>query len=201
MAHTFTFAGENVGLVVRKKTSHKDRPSVFQQHADCILSNGAPVGFFGEGVGDNSSNALGIRMSGDVYGYGDMQKKRPFYIDQGRAKTMKMVSTVLILNVSRATAIQFDSFWKGLNRARVEFNFVGGNCSTHASEAFFQAGILAGGIRGLDTPNRLYHQLYRQYEGRCKSMSGFVGFSPSDSGYLVLVDGAIADAVEGTEGD
>jgi hypothetical protein len=185
--HSFKFAGERVGLVVRGKFSHEDRPSVFKQHADCILSNGAPVGFFGEGVGGESSNAVGLRMSGQVYDYKEMQRKRAWYVSQSLARTGEVVSTVLILQVSPATATEFDSFWKGLNKARTEFNFVGGNCSTHASQAFFDAGILAGGIRGLDTPNRLYHQLYRQYEGRCKSLSGFVGFTPSESGYLLQV--------------
>src|SRR5437899_3777599 len=43
-----TFPGNVIGLVVRGKTGPDDHPGVLDQHADCILPNGAPIGFFGD---------------------------------------------------------------------------------------------------------------------------------------------------------
>src|SRR5260221_10661309 len=43
--NTIKFTGDSVGLIVRGKKSHEHEPGLMEQHADCILSNGAPVGF------------------------------------------------------------------------------------------------------------------------------------------------------------
>jgi hypothetical protein len=58
-AYSLLFSGDQVGLIVRGKKSHAHKPDVMEQHADCILSNGAPVGFFGEG-NNGSSNSIGM---------------------------------------------------------------------------------------------------------------------------------------------
>jgi hypothetical protein len=65
---------------------------------------------------------------------------------------------------------------------------LGGNCSSHASDAFINAGILGAGIPALDTPDNLYRQICREKKGKCSVLSGYVGFSALGPGYVMLVD-------------
>jgi hypothetical protein len=186
-AYSLLFSGDQVGLIVRGKKSHAHKPDVMEQHADCILSNGAPVGFFGEG-NNGSSNSIGMGMQGEVYDFSELSKKRAGYVDQHKAKTLGVVSTGLFIQVSHAEAGKFDKYWSDLAKSPGTFNFLGGNCSTHASDSFIYAGILAGGIPGLDTPNNLYLQICTEKKGKCTMLSGYFGFTAYRGGYLVLVE-------------
>lgn len=184
---TIIFGGARVALIVRGKTSHSHVPGNLEQHADCILSNGAPVGFFGEG-NDGSSNGSGIGMDGIVYDYSALSRKRANYVNAGVAKGTGTISTILCVQVSSAEALAFDKAWVDMAADPGSFHILGWNCSTHASSAFKSAGILAGGIPGLDTPDNLYRQLCVEKAGKVSVISGYVGFSASGSGYLVTVE-------------
>ncbi|MBI3896658.1 MAG: hypothetical protein HY308_00005 [Gammaproteobacteria bacterium] len=105
------FTGSTVALIVRGKNSAAHEPSVMAQHADCILSNGLPVGFYGEdgaGTGESfgstsgsstvRSNKIGINMKGVVYDNAGMRNnKRAFYVDAAIARQFGVISTVLIV--------------------------------------------------------------------------------------------------------
>lgn len=200
------FAGGNrVGLVVRGKTSATHDPSVFAQHADCILSNGAPIGFFGEGNAGSSgqapsgsgassrksaasSQSTGFGMSGVVFDAGLLAQRRANYISQQVARSTGTVSTVLLVDVSEAEAKAFDDAWARMKANPGSFHLLGWNCSTHASQAFREAGILAGGIPGLDTPNNLYKQLAFEKKGKVTSYSGYVGFGSIGAGWMLIID-------------
>ncbi len=201
MASTISVGSTTVGLIVRGKKNDAHKPGVMEQHADCILPGGAPIGFFGEG-GDASSgssgrassgsswangpsislNSTGINMKGLVADYATMQKIRPFYVDAALAKKYKVISTILLLDVSTAEASRFKQYWQDLKLKPGSFNLLGGNCSTHASEAFVFAKIVAGGIPGLDTPDNLYRQLKAKAAGKKKNYSGYVGFNKLSAG-------------------
>jgi len=191
---TIAFTDSMVGLVVRGKTGPAHEPGVMQQHADCILPGGAPIGFFGTGParsgGSSSASSMssGMNMRGIVYGYLEMQSWRPWYVNVADAKAAGVVSTVLTVNVGAAVALKFADYWSRLIGKPGGFNLLGNNCSTHASDAFIYAGILKGGIPGLDTPNNLYRQLVGVMAGATASYSGYVGFSPHGPGYDVLVE-------------
>ena len=172
-------SGDKIGLIVRGKLGPAHAPGKMAQHADCILSNGAPIGFFGEGDGD-SSNRIGMSMEGIVYDYGAFQRKRPFYVDLKMAQTARVISTVLIVDVTSAEAKAFDQHWDELKKKPGAFHILGGNCSTRASSTFIRSGILKRGIPGLDTPDNLYAQLVEKRT--CKSISGYVGFAPAGGG-------------------
>jgi hypothetical protein len=58
-----SFNGDTVGLVVRGKQGPKHHPGPLSQHADCVLSDGNPVGFYGE---TSASKALSGAFSGAV---------------------------------------------------------------------------------------------------------------------------------------
>lgn len=177
-----SFKGKNIAVIVRGKMNDKHEPGLMEQHADCILPTGAPIGFFGaEGAGSSgdrmaSSNNIGMNMIGDVYKYKDFQKKRPYYVDSNQAVKYNLFSTVLILTITAGEAKSFTDYWNKLKATPGTFSLLGANCSTHASESFVAAGILTGGISGLDTPNNLFLQL-KENRPNAKSYSGYIGFT------------------------
>ena len=158
------------------------------QHADVILSNGAPTGFYGEG-NDNSANGIGLMMQGAVWDYARLRLERPFYVDASRAMANRVVSTALLIAVTEKQAAAFDAAWAALALHPGSFNILGGNCSTHASATFISAGLLGTGIPGLDTPDHLYDQLATKLNASSlQSITGFLGFLPTaKNGYDMLV--------------
>lgn len=186
---------ETIGLVVRGKNSPSHDPGVMEQHADCILADGSPVGFFGDTgaassgrSGSGSWNSTGMNMRGVVYDYPLFKIHRPFYIDLAAAKKYSVKSTVLVITVTKAQASLFKDYWNKLKANPGSFYLLGHNCSTHASDAFIYAGVITGGIPGLDTPNNLYKQLVTSFT-KTASHSGFLGFTPrSGGGYEVVVE-------------
>ncbi|MDX5628898.1 MULTISPECIES: hypothetical protein [unclassified Brenneria] len=185
------FLQNEVGMVVRGKNSAEHTPGLLEQHADCILSNGAPIGFYGRGEGySNSLGTVGLGMEGYVLTYNDFSSKaygRPYYIDTYEARRYNLVSTVLLVSVSSAEAMLFDAAWNEIKNHPDTFNIVGNNCSTHASLAFVKAGILPSEISGLDTPDQLYRQIVAVKKGLTRSYSGYVGFTPDKDRYYVEV--------------
>jgi len=173
---TIKFKGDQVALIVRGKLSPAHRPGAMEQHADCTLSNGAPMGFFGEANG-NSGNGVGLRMNGTVYDMDELRIHRRYYVDMTDALAYGVVSTVLVVPVSKKQAAEFDKYWSNLDKSPGSFNLLGGNCSTHASDGFITAGILTDGIPGLDTPDNLYEQLVKTFGSKATSHTGYIGFT------------------------
>ncbi len=210
MARSISVSAKTVGLIVRGKHNDGHRPGVMEQHADCILPNGGPVGFFGGG-GDASSgssgllfgssftswrdgpsassNSAGINMKGMVAHYREFKKIRPMYVDIKLAKKYDVRSTVLLFDVTDIQAELFVKYWNELKLKPGAFNLLGGNCSSHASEAFLAANIVRSGIPGLDTPDNLYSQLKTKYATTAMRYSGFVGAAPKGGDkYDLLVE-------------
>ncbi len=168
MASKVAIGQTQIGVIVRGKKNEKHKPGVMEQHADCILPGGEPVGFFGGG-GDHSSgssggssgssinswangpsislNSTGMNMKGMVAQYKELRKIRPMYVDVKLALKYKVQSTVLVLDVSKAQADLFKQFWTNLKLNPGGFSLLGANCSTHASEAFIAANIVSKGFR------------------------------------------------------
>lgn len=175
-----------VGFIVRGKLNEEHSPGLMEQHADCILSSGEPIGYFGgEGAASSGSssgswNSTGLNMKGFVAGYQKMKQVRPFYVDISLAKKYSVISTVLIIDVGCGKAALFDKFWNDLKRNPGAFYLVGKNCSTTSSRAFVASSILNRGIPGLDTPNNLYRQLRTQLQSNAVSYSGYLGFIKND---------------------
>lgn len=177
---TIRMPGDTVGLIVRGKLSADHEPDLMQQHADCILPSGAPVGFFGEG-NEAKLNSVGLNMEGVVYDHDAMRIHRPYYVQIEAAVTYRVVSTVLLVKVSRGEADRFAAYWDALMRAPGTFHLVGANCSTHASESFVASGVVKKGIPGLDTPDNLYKQIVKE-RSEATSLTGFVGFTRRSGG-------------------
>jgi hypothetical protein len=184
------FAGDKVALIVRGKTSAKHSPGNLAQHADCVRSNGSPVGYFGA-PGEGSAyltSAVLIGIRGEVYDLDGFKKNRPYYIDAKVARGYGTVSTALVVRVPGSQAERFDDYWSRLSADPSTFRLLGKNCSTRASGAFRHAGILAAGIPGLDTPNNLYKQLVRQRRDLCESYSGYIGFTTAGGNATMVVE-------------
>ena len=177
--------GDTVGLIVRGKLAADHDPDVLQQHADCILPDGSPLGYFGEG-NEAKLNSVGLDMQGAVYDHAAMRIHRPFYVNVDAAVAYRVVSTVLLVTVSKREALRFKTYWEELKRAPGTFHLLGANCSSHASEAFIAAGIVKKGIPGLDTPNNLYKQIAKQRKDAV-SMTGYVGFNQRSGGFDLVV--------------
>jgi hypothetical protein len=171
-----------IGLIVRGKHGPDHHPGKLDQHADCILADGSPVGFFGEG-NDSSGNSVGLGMQGVVYDYARLQIERPYYVDMDQANTYRVISTVLLIGVDDAAAKAFAKAWDDMTRAPGDFNILGGNCATHASAAFIQAGLVKSSIPWLDTPDNLYDQLVDSVpDAKRSTLTGYIGFIPKAGG-------------------
>ena len=179
-----------IGLIIRGKYSEAHEPDLMAQHADVILSTGAPNGFFGEG--EPLSGVPGMLMEGRVYDYAEMAVQRPYYVFKEEAKRRGVVSTYCSLHVSTEKAKRFDAFWSELHRRALgkkeNFTLIGDNCSTHASEGFVAAGILDVSIPGLDTPDNLFKQLKTRYGGSFRCQSGYIGVERNGMRFNLTVD-------------
>jgi len=211
MGATYEIKNNIIGLIVRGKENDKHKPGKMAQHADCILPGGEHVGFYGEGgdassgsSGSNSSNSSsstqslangpslswnrsGLNMKGVVAHHKELLKMRPAYVNINLAKKYKVKSTVILLKVTKTQADLFVQYWKNLKLSPGTFNILGGNCSTHASDAFIAATVVASGIPGLDTPNNLYKQLKAKHSGEIVIYSGFIGAAHSGGNKYGLV--------------
>ena len=180
-----TMDNNTIGLIVRGKQSADHEPGVMEQHADCILSTGEPVGYFGGGGAASSGStsgswgSVGLNLKGYVSRYERMKQERPFYVNLRDAKQLKVVSTVLLIKTDKDKATLFDKFWINLEADPGAFYLLGKNCSSRASKAFVAANIVSEGIPGLDTPDNLYRQLTRRLEKHVTSYSGYIGFYKS----------------------
>jgi len=72
----------------------------------------------------------------------------------------------------------FSKYWQNLKLKPGATNILGGNCSTHAAEAFKSASIISSGIPGLDTPDNVYKQIKSLYLKKVHIYSGNVGANP-----------------------
>lgn len=186
--------GSYVGLIVRYKTSHTHHPKYIDQHADCILPSGGPVGFFGGGAGASGSRSAPSMavstLEGQVYTYDDYMDLRPEYADLNTARDQNAVSTVLMIRVNMEQAHKFARYWENLRQSPGGYRFVGNNCATHACDAFKAARVLNRDIPWLDTPDNLYQQLYDYYHHMVVPRSGYVGFVRRGRHFDVVVEPA-----------
>lgn len=178
-----------IGLIVRGKRLPAHVPDLLEQHADCVLSDGSPVGFYGTGAGYlGVSASTGMGMDGVVMTYDDFASGiygRIHYVDAVVAKKYNLASTLLLIKVSKAESMLFAAAWNEMKHHPGSFSLLGNNCSTHASLAFNKAGVLPSAIPGIDTPDNLYHQLIAIREGQFRSFSGFLGFTPEPGGFSI----------------
>ena len=184
--------GSSVGLVVRGKQSPEHKPAPTETHADVLLSNGMPVGFFGQGTENPGPlQGLGLGMPGrvsdptwwetydaDLDGVGD----RAAYLDGDLAESWDWRDTLCELDVTPEQAAAFDQYWAELSADPGTFSYVGGNCSTHAAEAFEAAGLISSGIPGLDTPDALYDLLLAEHGDSLRCQSGYIDFEEGEDG-------------------
>jgi hypothetical protein len=194
--------GTSLGLIVRGKESFGHSPGVMEQHADSILADGSPVGFFGLAnpgflYSSGSSNSIGLGMAGDVFYYQDfIDNGREAYVSGTAAQNSGLISAVLLVPATLNEQMKFKSFWTNKNLHPGKFHLLGKNCSTTSSLAFEHAGILTTGIPGLDTPDNLFRHLARIRPSTAHY--GYLGFEAVGSGYSVTCIAADDARQQGT---
>ncbi|MFT3868904.1 MAG: hypothetical protein QM715_10645 [Nibricoccus sp.] len=156
-----------------------------EQHADCILSNGEPIGYFFLGAPFGMSSMAvpsSVFQSADkgregmVVDYKAMKRLMPHFTDASRARQTGCLSTFILVETSQENVSAFDGYWQLQRNSPGGFYIFGGNCSSYASRAFRHAKILTSSIPGMDTPNNLYNQLARHNGLKTMSYSGHIGF-------------------------
>jgi hypothetical protein len=184
---TLPFTGEGkIGYIVRYKGGHNEDPLENGGHSDCILTKGAPVGYFGGGI---------VAAAGAVFTYSNFQSQRPHYVNLPDAMANPCKSTILVMDVGKQRAELFQRAWISMRAKTDGFTILGNNCSTHASRACFEAGVIRSPeISSFDTPNNLYQQIIKDNLVPWKSYSGYLDFTPTSDGtdemmlsYMVLL--------------
>lgn len=188
-------SGSSVGYIVRGKNGPNDVPGLLTQHADCILSTGEPVGFFGRegpgsgGLSSTSWNSIGINQIASVLGYDQMLETRKTFVDAELARGVNGFSTILIISgLQEIECSLFNDYWRERKEAKKgsnpPFHMLGRNCSSFAHHSFEELNLLNPNTRNLFlTPNKLFHHLInfskcKNYKLNC--YSGFVGFEPHE---------------------
>jgi hypothetical protein len=195
-----------IGLIVRGKRSEDDSPSFRNQHADCVLPSGDPIGVFHAGTSFGVSSM--DFPSGLIERIISLSPKKPpkerrirvldypvmitkpslrYLVDAVAARSSGFVSTILLIDVSEENARRFNDFWKIQKRQPDSFYIFGRNCSTYASKAFQAAGILNSGIPLMDTPNGLYLQLRNRTGLKTMSYSGYIGFIRKEGYFKIKI--------------
>lgn len=168
----------HIALVARGKTSRGTFP-FGNGHADVILPSGAPAGFLVHPEDDDGRSFIEVR--GWVYNYASFSAHRPQYVNMTDARANNEISGVLLIRVTPRESERFQRAWQHMRASPGNFTISGNNCATHAARAFAQAGLVNREIRGLDTPDNLFHALLSQNRSRCRDEYGYLGFMPRES--------------------
>ncbi len=180
----FSMTGNQVGIICRYKASPSVDSTQGFGHCDAVLSSGEPIGFYGKG-----GNVVELVFSADsiVRDYALLTSDRPEYVSIASAKAKPCRSTIRVVEATRSEVRKHDDYWKLLKTRAATFRAAGANCATYAAEALESAGILKGGIDGLDTPDHLFDAL--ESTGRkIKEAYGFFGFRPVGAVFAVEYD-------------
>ncbi|MFI5343791.1 MAG: hypothetical protein ACHQUC_06175 [Chlamydiales bacterium] len=183
---------DTIGYLVHGRKDPKESPWMPDQHANCVLSTGQPVGFANRdgpacgGSSGSSWNLVGFNR-GKVLGYDLMCQHAPLWVKFEEAKEANYYSMILFIEgVDREIIANFDDFWLSkilpLGQTFDPFHLIGRNCSSFAYESFKTVGLLSKPVPALiTTPLELLKHLNSELKARNYKLtcfSGIVGFEP-----------------------
>ncbi len=87
-------------------------------------------------------------------------------------------SVLVLLDCSTAAGRTLWSYWGYLRSRAPTYRGIGANCATYVAEGLEEAGLLGGGIDGIDTPDALLEHLLRR-KAQTTIFEGFFGFRPA----------------------
>jgi hypothetical protein len=172
------------GFILRYKDS-ATTPSDGYGHVDAVLPGGAPFGFYPKG--DEGGFWKSVHHTGVVYDYPLLSAKRPAYVDKPSAKADPCRSVLVLLDVGTRTGEKLWSFWGYLRSSAPTYRAIGCNCATYVAEGLEYAGLMSGGIEGIDTPDGLMGHFLRGKQ-RIFIYEGFFGFRPKEKRGEFLVE-------------
>lgn len=157
----------HVGCVMRgrplrlreKKVLPEDNPI----HIDCILPKGHLIGyefdeeaFYAGGyIVQEKLKKLDGRICSD-------ESVPRHYRLVNEAKKFKILSTLILLEVSYPQAIKFTNYWEKVVQEPPRYNSCFKNCATLCYEAFREAGLIRRLLPPLK-PQKIYHALHSQH--------------------------------------
>lgn len=156
----------NVGYIVRGKPS-RYRANVLPLdepiHADCILPNGSIAGYAYDDESYYNGNRLSQYKLKGLEGKISLNEEvLPHYRDVEKAVRYKVLSSILVIKVSRYEANIFYNYWKELFESMPKYNRAFNNCATICYGAFKKAGLLSGMIPPV-TPNKLHSAILKKF--------------------------------------
>ena len=87
-------------------------------------------------------------------------------------------SVLVLLDCSTAAGRTLWTYWGYLRSRAPTYRAIGANCATYVAEGLEEAGLLGGGIDGIDTPDALLEHLLRR-KAQTTIFEGFFGFRPA----------------------
>ncbi|WP_421990728.1 hypothetical protein [Roseococcus sp.] len=170
------------GFILRYKAS-TSTPSENLGHVDAVLPGGAPFGFYASGR-DGLLRSI-VSTEGVVMDYPLLSARRPEYVDMKSARAKPCRSVLAVFDVSPAAARSLWSFWGYLRSRAPVYRAAGSNCASYIAEALDEAGILKGGVDGIDTPDHLLDTVLRS-KLKVFLLEGFVSFTPRPKGEFLV---------------
>lgn len=169
----FPTGPERVGLIVRYKAARSAPCSDGFGHVDAILPSGEPMGFYSKTF---DLTAI-VSADGEVKDYALTAASRPQYVSIKDARAKRCPSVALSIPVTRKQADTVTAEWARYRTSAMTYRAAGGNCATYIAEAWETAGIIKGGIPGLDTPDNLFEFVDGLFPKADFAM-GYFGFRP-----------------------
>lgn len=184
-----------VGILLRRQFTRDAREFKRYRHVHAVLGDGAVVSYNSTDYDAPLWKGILFYAPGEVQTTADLRRVRPHYVSPAVARSCaykgrpgyKMVTDWVKFKVTPEQAAALSAAWAELAADPPAFRLAGKNCSTRAYECFRRAGILPGGIPGIDRPENMLGPLRRYYPDLTVE-TGWFGIDDADRPYLEPLD-------------
>jgi hypothetical protein len=175
-----------IGLACRYKAGPTARSTDEGGHADAILPNGVPVGYYARTRRDRR---LAILAPGMVRDHRSLLRDRPEYMLADDARARRCPTTFCLVDVGPRAALRFARIWDELTERPPYFVAVGGNCAQVIARALVEVGAMPRRWPPPGSPDALFRALHRARPD-ARIATGFAEFVPEGDGYVIRLDPA-----------
>jgi hypothetical protein len=177
-SRTLTIGPDEIGIACRYKAGPGVRSTDEGGHADAILPNGVPIGYYARTKRDRR---LAIIAPGMVKRGEALRAHRPEYMDAAGAHARRCPTTFAIIPVGAARAAAFAREWERLAAQPPHFFAIGGNCAQVIHGALVRAGALPRRLLAPGSPDALFRAVHRAHP-EARIASGFASFVADAAG-------------------
>lgn len=184
-----------VGILLRRQFTRDVAKLSHYRHVHAVLADGAVVSYNSTDYDAPLWKGILFYAPGEVQTTPDLRRVRPHYVSPAVARSCeykgrpgyKMVTDWVRFKVTPEQAAALSEAWSDLAAGPPAFRLAGNNCSTRAYECFRRAGILPGGIPGIDRPENMMGPLRRYYPDLTVE-TGWFGIDDADRPYIEPLD-------------